>query len=257
MLPERRRRQLLEYVKDHGAGNVLDLAESLGVSVATVRRDLLELERRGQIERTHGGAVPVHAGMNFEPYYSDKAKRQAKAKRAIAMEAARLVKSGDVVILDSGSTTHALAMALRETANLTIVTTDIKIAYDLAGHASMDVIVVGGRVRPELYSIIGHFADSNLADVHADVAFVGADAISIEAGLTNATLEEVPVKRRVIRAADRTVLIADHTKFDRVSLARVAPLSDFHHCITDSGVDTEQLERFRAADLDITVVKGR
>ncbi len=257
MLPEHRRRQLLEYVKRHGAANVVELSESLYVSEATVRRDLLELERRGQIERTHGGAVPVHAGMTFEPHYIDKAKLQAKAKRAIALEAARMVKDGDVVILDSGSTTHALAMALREKMNLTIVTTDVKVAYDLSSHTSMDVIVVGGRVRPQLYAIIGHFAEHNLADVHANLAFVGADAISIEAGVTNATLEEVPVKRRVIRAADRAVLIADHTKFDRVSLARVAPLNEFHHCITDSGVDAQQLERFRAAELDIMVAKGR
>lgn len=168
-----------------------------------------------------------------------------------------MVNDGDVVILDSGSTTHALALALREKANLTIVTTDIKIAHDLSGCTDIDVIVVGGRIRPQLYSIIGHFADHNLADVHANLAFVGADAISIEAGVTNATLEEVPVKRRVIRAADRAVLIADHRKFDRVSLARVAPLSEFHHCITDGGVDPQQLERFRGAELDIVVAKGR
>ena len=257
MLPEHRRRQLLEYVQHRGAANVVELSASLDVSEATVRRDLLELERRGEIERTHGGAVPVHAGMTFEPHYSEKAKLQAKAKRAIALEAARMVKDGDVVILDSGSTTHALALALREKTGLTIVTTDIKIAYDLSSHASTEVIVVGGRVRPQLYSIVGHFADSNLADVHANFAFVGADAISVDAGVTNATLEEVPVKRRVIRAADRAVLIADHTKFDRVSLARVAPLSEFHHCITDGGVDPQQFERFWAAELDITVAKGR
>ena len=256
MLPEHRRRQLLTYLKRHGAANVIDLSANLGVSEATVRRDLHELQQRGELERTHGGAVAPNVGTAFEPQYQEKTQRQAAAKSAIAHEAARFVKNGDVVILDSGSTTHALALVLRERSNLTVITSDIKIAYDLSSQPSIDVIVVGGRIRPELYSIIGHFAERNLEEVHANVAFVGADAISVRAGVTNATLDEVPIKRRVIRSAAITVLMADHTKFDKLSLARVAALSEFDHCITDGGIAAETLERYRAADLDVVIAKG-
>lgn len=253
MLPEHRRRMLLDYVKRQGAANVVELSSSLHVSEATVRRDLLVLEERGELERTHGGAILRHLGTAFEPPYAEKAARMAAAKHAIAAEAAKLVNDGDVIILDSGSTTYALALAVRERADLTVITTDIKIAHDLAAQPDMSVIVVGGRVRPQLYSVIGPFAEHTLREIHANTAFIGADAISTHAGVTNAMFEEVSVKRLAIESAGNRVLIADHTKFDKVSLAKVAGLDHFDLCITDDGIPREVLDRYGAVDLSITV----
>lgn len=243
----------MDYVKRQGAANVVELSESLRVSEATVRRDLLVLEERGELARTHGGAMLRHLGTAFEPPYVEKATRMADAKRAIAAEAAKLVKDGDVIILDSGSTTYALALAIRERADLTVITTDIKIAHDLSAQPDITVIVVGGRVRPQLYSVIGPFAEHTLREIHANTAFVGADAISTRTGVTNAMFEEVSVKRLAIESAGSRVLIADHTKFDKISLARVADLDQFDLCITDDGVPDEVLDRYRASDLTIKV----
>jgi DeoR/GlpR family transcriptional regulator of sugar metabolism len=256
VIPEHRRRQLLEQIKQNGAARVPELAEQLGVSPATVRRDLLLLERSGEIKRTHGGAVLPHLSTSFEPRYHEKAQHQADAKRLIAREAGRLVHNGEVVILDSGSTTFALALELKTKRNLTVITTDIKIANELADHPELEVIVVGGKVRPELYSLIGHFAEQALRNVHANKAFIGADAISLKAGVTNATFEEVPVKQLAIAAADEVYLLADHTKLDKVSLAKVADLAAFDLFITDAGIDPKVAARYRDSGLDLVVASA-
>lgn len=253
MIPEHRRRLLLEQIKRSGVVNVPGLSASLDVSYATVRRDLHLLEQRGEIQRTHGGAVLPHLSASFEPRYHDKAARQAEAKRQIARQASKYVANGEVILLDSGSTAFALALELKAKRQLTVITTDIKIAHELADHPEMEVIVVGGKVRPELYSLIGHFAEQALRNVHANKSFIGADAISLTGGVTNATFEEVPIKQLSIASADEVYLIADHTKLDRVSLAKVADLSAFNVFITDGQVDQEVVARYRDSGLNLVV----
>jgi DeoR/GlpR family transcriptional regulator of sugar metabolism len=253
MLPEHRRKQLMEGLSDSGAVTVHDLAENLGVSEATVRRDLAILERLGRVHRTHGGAMLPGFAPPSEPAHASKATQQVDEKQAIAREAAALVVDGDVVILDSGSTTLHLARELRTKRGLTVVTSDLKIALELCDAPTHDVIIVGGRVRPHLYSVIGPTAEGTLADIRVQTAFLGADAIDVEYGVTNANFDEVPVKQRALAAGAAAVLLADHTKFDKTSLTKVASVRAFDRIITDWRIPAATAHAIRQAGVDLTI----
>ena len=232
--PERKRR-ILALLEARGGMRTRELARELGVSEATVRRDLTELAREGRVERTHGGALPLRMGTATEPPFDLKAKRKVAEKERIATAALRHVKDGSTIILDSGTTALALARKLAERP-VTVIALDLKVAEALA-RGRAEVWVVGGRARNGLFSLVGPWAENLLAEVHADLFFLGADAVDEEA-VTNATLEEAEVKRRAHAAAQRTILVADHTKFGRRALARVLPLEALAGGVTDRGAKT-------------------
>lgn len=235
---------------------VPELSADLCVSPATVRRDLRALASVGRLRRVRGGALPAVSDTAVaEPLYEEKLRRHTAEKAAIAREAVRRVRDGDILAIDSGSTTGALATELRRFDDLTIITTDLKIALALADEPTFDVIVVGGSVRTGLYSLVGPLAERALHDLGARVAFIGADAIDVSKGVTNASLAEVAVKRALLGCARHGVLLADHGKFDRVSLAEVAPLGGFCEVITDAGVDEGTVSRYRAAGANLTLAR--
>lgn len=252
MLPEQRRIKILDLMNRQGAADVPGLAKQFDVSMATVRRDLQLLEGRGHITRTHGGAVANYASAAFEPRHHEKVTEHTTEKRAIAAVASRRVSDGEVVILDSGSTTLALARELRSKQGLTIITTDLKIALELSDVPGFDVIIVGGTVRPQLYSVVGAIAESILIDLHANHAFLGADAIDLETGVSNASISEVRVKQLAIASAEQTILIADHSKFGRVSLVKIADLREFSEVITDSRFSRKAAELYQDAGVGLT-----
>ncbi len=229
--PERKRR-ILALLEARGGMRTTELARELGVSEATVRRDLAELAREGRVERTHGGALPLERSTAAEPPFELKARHRTHEKERIAAAAARRVMDGSTVILDSGTTALALARKLADRP-VTVIALDLKVAEALA-RGRAEVWIVGGRARNGLFSLVGPWTESLLAEVHADLFFLGADAVD-EEGVTNATLEEAAVKKRAAGAAKRTILIADHTKFGRRALARVLPLEALSGVISDRG----------------------
>jgi DeoR/GlpR family transcriptional regulator of sugar metabolism len=254
MLPEERRRAILQYVRRSGSMDVAALSQRVRTSAATIRRDLRLLEQRGDLQRTHGGAVPHPPGTAYEPIYQEKLRENAEAKSAIARHAATLVRDGDVVALDAGSTTFGLVPHLRALRNLTVITTDLKIAVALADGSPVEVVVVGGRVRPNLFSVVGPSAEDGLDQLHADVAFLGADGISLEAGVTNANLDEAAIKRHMLRSSVRAVLLADHTKFGKTSLVRVCHVDAFAAIVTDTGLSDDDHATYARRDARITRV---
>ncbi len=229
LVPARQRR-ILHLLEAEGGLRTRELAERLAVSEATVRRDLGELAKRGLIERTHGGALPLRMGTAAEPPFDLKARRKVPEKERIAEAAARLVPEGATVILDSGTTALALARRLAER-RLTAIALDLKVAEALA-RGRAEVWLVGGRTRNGLFSLVGPWAEAQLAEIHADLFFLGADAVDEEA-VTNATVEEAAVKRRAVASARATYLIADHSKFGRRALAKVVELSALAGVISD------------------------
>lgn len=255
MLPEQRRREILSLLAENGGVDVPRLAQRLDVSPATVRRDLALLEDLGQLERTHGGAVTSGTGTAFEPRYDEKRMRATAEKQAIARAAVELVRDGAVVVLDSGSTTFALARELKRRRGLTAITVDLKIAIELAEVPGFDVIVVGGRVRPELFGVVGPMTQEALSELHADVAFLGADAISLAAGVTNASLDEVAIKRAIVAAARTSYVLADASKFGQVSLAKVADVHRFTGIVTDAGLDPTTVQSFTDAGARLTLAQ--
>jgi DeoR family transcriptional regulator, fructose operon transcriptional repressor len=246
---------MLTHLNESGALGVPELSERLEVSAATVRRDLQVLAQAGQVQRVRGGAMVTPATMDpSEPLYQEKIRRNVRQKRAIAREAVRRVREGDVIALDSGSTTSYVAKELLSFGSLTVITTDIKIAALLADSPGIDVIATGGSVRTGLYSLIGPLAEHALSGLNAMHVFLGADAIDQRHGVTNANLAEVAIKRALLRCGRYTYLLADHTKFDRVSLAEVAPLAGFDEVISDDGLTPEGAERYRQLGASLTLV---
>ena len=173
----------------------------------------------------------------------------------MARAAARQVANGDVVVLDSGTTTLLLAKELRSRRDLTVVTTDLKIALELTDVPGFEVICVGGTVRPRSYNTHGTFAERMLRELNANHTFLGADGIDLRAGVTNATVTEVPVKRLMMRCGRAVTLITDHSKFGRVGLAQVAALTEMTEIITGPGLSPEMLRRYAAAGARLTVVE--
>lgn len=233
---------------------VPELSRRLQVSEATVRRDLQRLQEEGRLQRVRGGATVLSGlGDTAEPLHREKVRAQSAEKRAIARLAAARVRDGDVLALDAGTTTLALAEELKGFEQLTVITNDLKIALSLADTPSIDVIIVGGSVRRSLYSVVGPLAERILSTLNVGICFLGADAIDIDRGVTNASLSEVAVKRAMLATARQRVLLADHRKFDCVSLAEVAPINGFDDIVTDVGLSAEAVARYRAAGTAITL----
>lgn len=256
MLPSERRSRLLARLDEDGPLAVPELSARLRVSPATVRRDLRLLESSGRLKRVRGGAAPAAApGDTAEPLHQEKVRRHQREKQAIAAEAVSHVRDGFVVALDSGTTTMALAKELRRYDNLTVITTDLKIALVLADAPSIDVIIVGGSVRKSLYSVVGPLAERALGDLNAQVCFLGADAIDVLSGVTNASLSEVAIKRALLRCGRERILLADHSKFDRVSLAEVAALDGFTEVITDDCIAPDVASRYRTEGANLTLAR--
>jgi len=236
MFPEERKRRILERVRSGGSVTVQDLSQAFGVSESTIRRDLRELEQEGLLERTHGGAVAADP-TRAEPSYAEKSDQNRAEKMAIARVAAGMVHDGASIILDAGTTTLEVARLLKDRRDLTVVTNSYPIAAELAEAPGVEVIVTGGSVRGTTLALVGPLAERALEQVNVDITFLGTNGIDLERGLTTPTPAEASVKRRMIAAARKVVVVADSTKAGRVAFATVAPVSKMDMLITDRGMD--------------------
>lgn len=238
MYAPERHQQILDTARSHGRVEVTGLARDLSVTPETVRRDLTALERRGVLRRVHGGAIPVER-FGIEPGVADREVHAIGEKERIAHAALDELPDGGSIILDAGTTTVRLAELLPSDRELTVVTHSIPVAAILVSRPNVTLHLLGGIVRGRTFAAVGDWTRTQISEVYADVAFMGSNAVSVERGLTTPDIVEAGVKRALIDAARRTVVLADHTKFGREDFARVAPLTEVDTIITDSGVDPE------------------
>jgi DeoR family transcriptional regulator of aga operon len=253
LLNEERRRAILEILNREGRVLVLDLAKRFETSQVTIRKDLEELHAHGVIHRTHGGALPAREGALEDPTLREKEKLHRKEKLRIAEASARLVQEGQVVILDSGTTTTAIARALRHFQNLTIVTNAVNIAAELSGTA-VEVILTGGTLRKNSFSLVGPIAEETLHRLNADLLFLGVDGFDVHYGLSTPNLLEAKVNRVMVEVAKRTVAACDSSKFGRRSLSLIAPPQALHEVITDRGAPKSDLKALQKAGIEVTLV---
>ncbi len=246
MYAPERHQQILGRARAEGRVDVTSLARELDVTPETIRRDLTALERHGLLRRVHGGAIPVER-LGFERDLADRETLQSAEKDRIAKAALDEVPDGGSVLLDAGSTTVRLAESLPTDRELTVVTHALPVASVLAGRPGITLHLVGGTVRGRTLAAVGSWALRDLADIHADVAFLGTNGISVEHGLTTPDLAEAAVKRALIGAARRVVVLADHTKVGRADFAQVAPVQAVDTLVTDSEVDAELADELEAA----------
>jgi DeoR family transcriptional regulator, aga operon transcriptional repressor len=253
LLNEERRRAILEILNREGRVLVLDLAKRFTTSQVTIRKDLEDLHAHGLIHRTHGGALPAREGALEDPTLREKEKLHRKEKLRIAEAATRLVQEGQVVILDSGTTTTAIARALRHFQNLTIVTNAVNIAAELSGTA-VEVILTGGTLRKNSFSLVGPIAEETLHRLNADLLFLGVDGFDVQYGLSTPNLLEAKVNRVMVEVAKRTVAACDSSKFGRRSLSLIAPPQALHEVITDRGAPKSDVKMLKKAGIEVTLV---
>jgi DeoR family transcriptional regulator of aga operon len=253
LLNEERRRAILEILNRDGRVLVLDLARRFETSQVTIRKDLEELHAHGLIHRTHGGALPAREGALEDPTLREKEKLHRKEKLRIAQTAAGMVQEGQVVILDSGTTTTAIAHSLRHFHNLTVVTNAVNIAAELSGTA-VEVILTGGTLRKNSFSLVGPIAEETLHRLNADILFLGVDGFDVQYGLSTPNLLEAKVNRVMVEVAKRTVAVCDSSKFGRRSLSLIVPPTALHQVVTDRGVLKSDVRLLKKAGIEVTLV---
>ena len=237
MLAQQRQAAILDRVRAAGGVRVSELATEYGVSDMTIRRDLEALADRGLLAKVHGGATTVVPGSAHEPGFAAKSIRQRAEKAAIAAHAATLVSPGDAIALSAGTTTAELAHRLVDVPRLTVVTNSIPVAdvFYRGGRAGQTVVLTGG-VRTPSDALVGPVAVAAVRALHLDLLFLGVHGMSERAGYTTPNLMEADVNRALVEAAERLVVLADHTKWGTVGISSMARLDEAHVLITDTGL---------------------
>jgi DeoR family transcriptional regulator of aga operon len=254
VLNEERRRHILQILNRDGRVLVGDLAKHFRTSQVTIRKDLDALQAEGRIHRSHGGALPAREGSALDdPTLREKEKLHRKEKMRIAAAAAGMVREGEVVILDSGTTTTAIARALRDFNNLTIITNAVNIAAELSG-TSLEVILTGGTLRKNSFSLVGPIAEETLRRLNGDILFLGVDGLDADHGLSTPNQLEARVNRAMIDISRQVVAVCDSSKFGKRSLSKIAPTTSLHHLITDQGVSKSDLAALRKQEIQVTLV---
>jgi DeoR family transcriptional regulator of aga operon len=243
---------ILEQLSEDGSVAVTDLSERLDVSAATIRRDLVLLERQRLLTRTHGGAVAQ--GVAYELPLRYKASRFREEKRRIAAEAASRVADGWAIGLTGGTTTTEVARALVDRPRLTVVTNALNIASELAIRPNLKLVVTGGTARPESYELVGPLAEQALAGTNLDAVFVGADGVSVESGLSTHHEGEAHTNLALIERAARVIAVADGSKIGGISFAKICGLERVHELITDDRADAKALRAIRDAGVNVSTV---
>lgn len=243
---------ILEDLSANRSVAVAPLAARLGVSAATIRRDLSLLQEQRLCSRTHGGAVAQ--GVLYELPLRYKGARRRDEKRRIAAAAASHVDDGMVVGLTGGTTCTEVARALVERKPLTVVTNALNIASELAVRPNLRLVVTGGTARPESYELVGPIAERALESLHIDVVFIGVDGIDAEAGCTTHHEVEAHTDLALIDRARTVVVVADSSKLGRVAFARICPVERIDALITDERANVRALHGLRRAGVEVTVV---
>ena len=253
-LPAERHRRIEGILRERRVVRVSTLSEQIGVSEVTIRRDLEALERRGILERTHGGAVLTQR-MRAEPAYVEAISSNPEAKRRIAQAAADLVDAGDTLYLNGGTTTLQVFRHLRAP-GLKVITNHVGIALESAEH-DFDLLLVGGHYRAPSNSVVGPFATEALRRTHATRAYVGVEGVSVASGLTSPVAAEAEIARVMIeQARGRVVIVADHSKIGTVADFVIAPLEAADTLVVDDAVDEEYRDRLVEAGVDVIVARA-
>src|SRR4030066_1077240 len=240
LIPAQRRERIQEYLVTHKIVRMNDLSRMLDTSEATVRRDLEWLEREGTLERTHGGAM-LSQRMTHEPEYVQRAHTNPEEKRLIGELAASLIEDGDVVFINSGTTTAQVIRHIRSGAGVTVISNNLYAALEV-GEAGFIHHLIGGEFQPHSNSVAGRFAIDNLRQVYADKAILGVDGISLIHGCTVPSNAEAEVIKQMIERTNGKIFIAaDHSKWGVVSNFQIATIDEIDKLVTDARIDSSTL----------------
>lgn len=257
MLAEERRFRIREILAGQRTVTAASLTEQLGVTAATIRRDLAALEHEGVLIRSHGGAVSRTSSTTFQPSYEALQRTNHAAKQAIAREAERLVLDGETIFLEGGSTVFELARCLQHRNRLTIVTNSPPVESLLHNSPGITLMSIGGDLLRDTFYLAGVWAERVLNEIRVDKAFLGVTAIDLTYGISAARQAEAQIKKTLVKAGRTRIGLADHSKFGKQSFAYVGPVTDLNVLVTDSGTDAAFVEELRKAGVEVVVANGR
>ncbi|MET9628067.1 DeoR/GlpR family DNA-binding transcription regulator [Lentzea sp. NPDC006480] len=257
MLPQSRRELILRTLRADGPSEVRSLADKLGVSQATIRRDLEQLDADGKLTRVYGGAMTLDPGEvdsdDVDDPFAEVATERAEDKDAVARAAAAMVRDDETVLLDIGTTMHRLAHHLHGK-RITVITSNLAVFDELRDDADIELVLLGGMVRRRYHSLVGFLTEDNLRQVHAGRLFLGTSGVRGDGAVMDTTLVEVPLKRAMIKAADQVVLVADGGKFPGVGVARVCGPDDLDVVVTTASADPATRLALEEAGVGVDVV---
>jgi DeoR family transcriptional regulator, aga operon transcriptional repressor len=244
---------IITKLRKEGNVKVLDLCSELNVSSVTIRKDLKLLEDKHLLFRTHGG------GTMSNPYTADKPvkekeKIQSGEKLNIGEAAANLVEPNDCILIASGTTVLSLAKNIYPRGSLTVITAALNVAMELIRHPEIEVIQLGGILRKSSSSVTGNYAEKILEDFSCSKLFLGVDGIDLEFGLTTTNMMEAQLNKKMIKAAQKTIVLADSTKFGKRGFGKICGLEDIEQIITDSGISDHMVETLKGMGIEITIV---
>ena len=252
LIPAQRREQIQAYLGQHKVASNSDMSALLGVSEATVRRDLEWLESKGFLYRTHGGAVLSHQ-LQLEPEYEQRTQRQVNEKRAIGKYAAALIQDGDIVFINSGTTTTQLMRQIPPDLDATIITNNMFAILEL-GEVGYELMLLGGIFQPKSRSAAGRFAIDNLSQIYANKAFIGVDGFSLNQGCTVPSNAEAEVITMMIERTNGPVnILADHSKWEAVSNFEIAKFDQIQRVISDPGLTGEAQQSLSAYPIEVLI----
>lgn len=247
-----RQLKILEYLNSHNLATVDELVAYTNASAATIRRDLIKLDTKGEVYRLHG-SVSLRKNAIRQPTTSEKITQHHEAKMRIAASASKLIKENDSLVLDAGTTTIELARNLLER-RVKIITTDLNIGLLLCGHDNLSVSLTGGNLDSSSQSCTGDLARQMLERIHPKFSFVSCNAWDLEQGITAPTAEKAHLKSDIIQAAAKVVLLADSSKYGKVQLFEVAPLQQVDEIITDKDLPKEIARKIQEAGIKLVLV---
>ena len=255
MLKVQRLEQIQEELQKHGVLSIEALAEALHVSQSTIRRDLFELEEQGEVlKRICGGAVRKALNTSHEPSFDVRQDMFLEEKQRIALAAKALVNENETLFLDSGTTVCELAKVLDSFHQLYIATNDLKSAMVLTQFPSIDLMVLGGSLRRDHYSLNGYFTETMIGQIHADKVFLGVDAIDPNIGFMNFSAVEVKSKKMMMEASYEKIVLCDHSKFERIAFVNICRFEDIDLIITGKEASPDTLHTFEDRGVTIMTV---
>ena len=252
MLNRERQSMIIDLLNQNKCVQIMDLAEKFNVSVATIRRDLKELEEQQLINRIYGGAVLTESP-TLQPFFP-RTNHHREEKSSLGAMAASMIREGETIVLDIGTTVLEIAKNIKDKKNLMVFSNSLPVLNELESCRDIQVLSMGGKLQPSMHALTGSIAEQTLNNFYVDKAFIGVAGISIEYGLTNFDQGSAELCAAIIRRARQTILVADSSKFGKTNFAVVGSLDSIHTVITDDGIPEQYRKYFEKSGVELIVV---
>jgi DeoR family transcriptional regulator of aga operon len=248
-----RQKIILERLKQHGYVKVNELSRDLNASEVTIRKDLKLLESKKLLQRSHGSASNLTSIIS-DRHIDVKEKMQIEEKTRIAKAANKLLEPNDKIIIASGTTLLAFANAIDIQDHITVITSSVRVSLSLCYNPYIEIIQLGGTIRKNSVSVIGHYAESTLEGLSCNKLFIGVDGIDLDYGLTTSDMNEAHINQQMIAAAQKIIVLTDSSKFDKRGFSKICDLDSIHHIITDTNAPAHIIKMIQERNIEVTLV---